>query len=193
MALTILTPEFHPEDHSYWIDGKRVRWSVTGILSAAFGGNPFWTADGREFGSALHRAIHYYEQRDLDFSSLDNRLKPRIGAYERFKADMQWNPDLIEQPLYRKSPLYAGTIDAAQLDRAVCDFKSGELLPIYALQLCFYAYMLPNPLMYERWSVRLKADGKYDLKTYGRQDMGADWNICQSILNVLNWRERNGV
>lgn len=185
----LLIPEFDPEKHAFMVNRKPA-FGTTGIINSVLGVNPFWTKEGREAGKATHKAIHYYAEGDLDFDSLDDATKPRLEAYIRFCEDMNWKPDLLEQPLAHKQYSYCGIPDQAQISRAVVDFKNGPHLPQHSLQLAAYAHMLPNPLLYERWGVHLKENGRYDLSDYKRQQLSNDFNVFLSMLNIRNWRER---
>ena len=189
MIPNLLIPEFDPATHTYKVKGNSVD-GVTIILRSTFGANPFWTQAGREAGQAAHVAIHYYAQNDLDYDSLHESVKPRLDAYIKFCADMNFKPDMIEQPLYRESPLYCGTPDQVQTGRVIVDFKNGPVLPEVSLQLAGYAHMLPNPLLYERWGVNLDDNGTYSLKIFPKQEMTSDWVVFQSCLNTHNWRKR---
>ena len=187
----LLIPEFDEESHTYKVDGKPAP-SVTQILHACgIGVNPFWTEEGREFGKAVHAAIHYHAEGDLDFDALDDTVKPRLDAYINFRTEMDFSPELVEQPLYSRAPRYAGTPDQVQLGRAVVDFKTGSIAPETALQLAAYDMLLPNPYIHERWAVHLKDDGTYSLKVFTKQNLQADFAVFQSALNIYNWGERN--
>lgn len=187
---SLLIPDFDEEAHAYTVDGQPVP-GVTSILrSCGIGVNSFWTVEGREFGKAVHKAIHYHAEGDLDFDSLDERVKPRMEAYMKFCADMQFEPDLIEQPLYRRGPLYCGQIDQAQLDRAVIDFKNGPHAQEHALQLAAYAHLLLNPYRYDRWAVHLMDTGKYSLRVFPKTELQADYSVFQSALNIYSWKAR---
>jgi hypothetical protein len=188
----LLIPEFDEENHCFHVLGKPAP-GVTSILrSCGIGVNSFWTVEGREFGRAVHKAAHYHSEGDLDFDSLDDKVKPRIEAYIKFCADMQFKPDLIEQPLYRTNPVYCGIPDQVQLDRAVIDLKNGPHEPEHALQLAGYTFFLPNPHRYERWAVHLMDTGKYSLRVFPKQELQADYNVFCSALNIHNWRSRYG-
>ncbi len=187
---TLLIPEFHEEDHSYLVHGKRAPGVTTILRSCGIGVNSFWTVEGREFGRAVHMACRYQAEADLDFSLLADTVKPRVEAYNLFCQDMNFAPDLIEQPLYRERPLYCGTPDQVQLDRAVVDFKCGAHDRSHALQLAAYAFLLPNPHIYERWAVHLLETGQYSLRVFSKQELMGDWAVFQSCLNVENWKAR---
>lgn len=185
-------PEFDEEMHSYAIGGKPT-YGVTTIINECIGVNPFWTKEGRESGKATHAAIQYYAEGDLDCNSLADETKGRLDAYIKFCDEMQFKPDLIEKPLYHPQYLYCGIPDQIQFDRAVVDFKNGPHLPQHALQLAAYANMVPNPLLYERWTVQLMENGNYKMQTYKRMSMPADFNTFLSMLNIHNWRMINGI
>ena len=186
----LLIPEFDEATHTYRVKGKPEAGVTTVFRSCGIGVNSFWTDGGREFGKAVHLAIHYWAQGDLDESSLDESLKPRLDAYIKFRMEMDFTHDIAEQPLYRESPTYCGTIDQAQFGRAVIDLKCGAHGPEHALQLAAYAFMLPNPHLYERWAVHLMDTGKYSLRVFPKQELQSDFAVFQSALNTYNWRMR---
>jgi hypothetical protein len=183
-------PEFYDAAHSFTVDGRKLP-SVTTIINASIGVNPNWTQESRDFGSAVHKAIHYYSEGDLDINSVDEAIKPRLEAYVKFCNDMQFKPDLIEQPLYHPTLFYAGIADQVMTDsKIVVDFKTGQILPAHSIQTSAYANLLLNPFMYERWTVQLCDNGKYKLETHNRQDLPNDFAIFQSMLNCYNWKKR---
>lgn len=191
--ISLNIPDFDEEKHAYTVGGK-IYPGVTSVISSCLGSNPFWTEFGRDFGRAVHKAIHYYSDGDLDFNLLDDRIKPRIDAYVRFCEDKQFKSDLSEQALYHPKYRYCGMIDQAQIDRVVPDFKCGQHLPEHGLQLAAYVHLLPNPYIYDRWGVQLKEDGKYKIEVYKKTNLSNDFNIFLSMLNIYNWRNyaRNG-
>jgi hypothetical protein len=182
-------PIFEAESHSFTVRGVKAP-SVTSIINEVLGVNPFWTREGRESGKATHKAIHYYAEGDLDFDTLAEETKPRLEAYIRFCDEMNWKPDLIEQPIAHPTLGYCGIPDQVQKNRCVVDFKNGLHLPQHRIQLSAYAHMLPNPLMYERWTVQLLDTGKYKLELYKKQESTSDFNVFCSMLNIYNWRKR---
>lgn len=182
-------PSFDEAQHAYTISGRPAP-SVTAIINAAMGTNPFWTQEGREAGRATHAAIQYYAEGDLDMGTVDPSIMPRLEAYILFCAETGFAPDILEQPMYHPQWLYCGTPDQVQTGRAVVDFKNGPHLQQHSLQLAGYAHMLPNPLKYERWGVHLKANGKYDIKVYPKQEMANDFAVFLSCLTTYNWRQK---
>lgn len=185
----LLIPEFDEETHIYKVDGKPAP-GVTTVLRVCLGANAFWTEEGRENGWRVHLACRYAAENDLDMDCMPEDIKPRLEAYLRFRIDMQWQPDIIEQPLYRRNPLYCGTPDQAQTGRAVIDLKSGSHQPETALQLAAYCFLLPNPHIHERWAVHLQESGKYSLRVFPKSELMSDWAVFQSMMNVYSWKER---
>ena len=88
--------EKHPiYDHIYFHDGIVIP-SVTRILSEmnlAFHYADQWYLD---FGTAVHKAIEFFEKGTLDESTLDQRVIPRLDAYQKFKEKHGFKPRLIE-------------------------------------------------------------------------------------------------
>jgi hypothetical protein len=183
-------PEFDAENHVYKVNGVRLP-SVTGIINAAVGVNPFWTKEGRDAGTAMHAAIQYYAENDLDYESLAEETKPLLDSYIKFCEETQFTPDLIEQPIYHQTLMYCGMPDQVQMGRCVVDFKKGQHLPTHSLQLAAYSNMLPNPFIYERWTVQLMP-GRYKMAVYPKQEFAADLNVFMSCLNIHNWRKNHG-
>ncbi len=186
----LLIPEFHEADHSYWVNGKPAPGVTTILRSCGIGANSFWTVEGREFGKAVHMACRYQAERDLDFDSLDDKVKPRVEAYRRFCDEMNWVADIIEKPLGGGSPLYCGTPDQVQIDRAIIDLKCGTSDHSHGLQLAAYTFLLSNPHRYERWAVHLLETGKYSLRVFPKQELISDINIFRSALNIYAWKAR---
>lgn len=183
-------PEFDPENHAYTINGQPAP-GVTAIIGSVLGPNPFWTQEARDMGKAVHRAIHYYAENDLDYDSLDEAIKPRLDAYIKFCADQGFKPDLIEQPLYHPTLRYCGIPDQVKIGNLIVDYKNGQKMPQYGLQLAAYANMLPNPYAYDRICLQLLPTGKYKIHPYKKQDLPSDINYFISFLNVFNWKGKN--
>ena len=187
-----LIPELDEKKHKYTLQGKPAPGVTSVFQSCGIGVNTFWTVEGREFGRAVHTAIHFYAQNDLDESTLHESIKPRLDAYISFCLDHNFKPDLIEQKMGHPTLKYCGTVDQVETGRLIVDFKCGQHLPEHALQMAAYAHCLPNPLLYDRWGVQLLETGKYKLQPYKKQDCQRDFNIFLCCLNIQNWRKTNG-
>jgi hypothetical protein len=187
----MLIPRIDQATHRYTVDGKPVP-SVTQVITSCMGSNPFWTQEARDLGSAVHMAIRFDADGDLDESQLATEIRPYLDAYEKFRAELQFTPDLIEQPLYHLNPLYCGMPDQANTKRCVVDFKTGAFGPEHAIQLAAYAHLLFNPFILERWAVYLSEDGKYSMKVFPKSELSSDWNVFQHMLAIHNWKGNHG-
>ena len=160
---------FEPEAHAYALDGERVL-SVTQVLRAV-GLDPWEHVPpavrepARRRGAAVHAAIHYLVEEDLDRDALDPRLAPYVLAYDRFRRDTGFVPDLVERHVVSRTYRFAGRLDQAGPwppgGRAVIDVKSGLVAPATRLQLAGYALCLEGP--HRRFALHLGADGRYRL------------------------------
>lgn len=169
--------QFDSEHHIYSLSKKRIP-SVTGVLQSCrlsrdLSCVPAQTLyNKRELGRALHKALHYLQEGDLDRDSLIPELAICVQAYEQFAKDVRFMPGRIEEPTFGKlaglrygmTPDCSGMVDGQP---AVIDFKmaDGAPDPAWALQLAAYANGLPVPMIspfkYRRFTVQLKSNGKY--------------------------------
>ena len=109
---------FDPIGHLYTIDGRPVP-SVTQVLSSTGILPSFSMVDKvllerkRQIGVALHAALHYLQQGDLDESTVDERVKPRLDAYRLFVAETGFKPIDCELRIWPTvaGMQYAGTLD----------------------------------------------------------------------------------
>ena len=125
-----------------------------------------------------------------------DELRPYIAAYEKFRADTNFVPELIEQAVQSLRHRYAGTLDRfGQLNgnRAVIDLKCTAQLDWWVgCQLSGYERALlegwtEGPI--RRFALRLKRDGTYHLKPY--TDL-ADAAKFLAAVTVANARIQHG-
>lgn len=166
---TAIAPEelvFREEDHSYWRNGQRVP-SVTQIL-AGLGliDSRHFTEESRVRGKAVHAAVHYHLEGDLDWSSVDERIKGYLEAAITFLEDSRFEALAVEQRVWHLTyPIYAGTGDAfgilpARSQDTVADWKSGAIEEVHGLQTALYDIARGGPRR-RRIGVQLRPDGKY--------------------------------
>lgn len=189
---------FDPEAHEYRLDG-RVLVSVTQVLERAGLVDAAWfTEESRRRGTAVHAATHYLDEGDLDIESVDPAIEGYVLAYERFKREARFRPDIIEVPAYQSRWLYAGTPDRIVLGggevipRCVLDLKTGAPEPWHALQLAAYANLQPEPFRFARLSLYLRDDWSYRLHEWPRAEYLSDLTVFLGALNVANWKGRHG-
>jgi hypothetical protein len=182
---------FDPTTHSYALDGERLP-SVTGILKYGglvdFSQIPSTTlAAARLRGTTVHRAIHFFNENDLDVDAF-YRDFPDYAGYLRgwvtFCEQRHFLPLLNEYRVVSRRHRVAGTLDSlGVLDgRAILlDFATGrpddvcknlQTAAYYGLameaaiedrklQKFFNSY----PVV-QRAAVALKADGSFTIEQY---------------------------
>jgi len=187
---------FDEGEHKYTVAGVN-RPSVTTILQdlgfidfSFVPANILANATAR--GKAIHAAIHYLQEGNLDWSSIDPRIRPYIDAYELFSADMGWCAKLIEHRVFSEIFQYAGTLDgfgelsALGIPEALIDLKSGIKQRAAAYQTAGYCVALEKPYI-PRFSVHLKATGRYQIIPHKNYDDINDW---KSIVRTFHLKHR---
>jgi hypothetical protein len=183
---------FEPATHTYELDGVIVP-SVTGILQASdlidFSSVPPSVLDrARLRGSAVHQAIHYYNERDLDVDRFCLEF-PAFGPYLRawiaFTEQRKFVPKLNEHRVASRVHQVAGTIDClGVLDGhgALLDFATGRPEDVSKdLQTAGYhllarewasedpelhKFFVLHGLVLRRYAVALKRDGSFSVHAY---------------------------
>lgn len=197
---------FDPEKHIYTLNGKRVT-NVTSILADAnmLEGIEFMDESCRTRGQAVHNALEFAADDDLDESSLHQSIRPYIEAAQEFDANSGFRT-LISEPLgIHPLYLYGFKIDRVGLYMGrltVLDFKSGHMNKNYtALQTAGYAAGLPyirefekikhlyDPKKVQRMGVELRANGTYDPKFFRNRE---DWPDFLACLRVHNRKQHKG-
>ena len=131
--------EFDESTHTYTLNGRHLI-SVTqalSILDDRWKVDPFYLERGR----LIHLATEYYDRDELDESTVDERIRPYLDAYMRFRRDTDFAPTFIERELYHPKYLYGMRIDRIGFlnDRWVMiDLKSGAPAKIDELQGAAY-------------------------------------------------------
>jgi len=182
---------FDKETHTYELDGQRVP-SVTGILKASglldFSKIPAFILDkARHRGSAVHQAIHYYNERDLDVEAFCRDFPdyaPYLRAWLSFCEQRQFVPILNEHRVASRRLGVAGTLDNLGLlegTAVLLDFKTGRPDDVAAdLQTAAYqglalewarddaqlmAFFTAHPVV-KRYAVQLRKDATFRVESY---------------------------
>jgi len=170
---------------------------VTDILKEAGLIDVSWlTPEGRDRGSYVHQACQFYDEGDLDESTVDSAIAGYLDGYKKFRRESSiesW--DWIECPQQDPRGLYRGTPDRI-IDvrpRAVWDPKTGSPVPCTALQLAAYVNMLPDPYSYRRFALYLKPNGTYTVVEFPREQYAHDLSIFMAALNIYYWRQEHHV
>src|SRR3954464_13759709 len=105
---------FEADTHQYFLDPEGVELpSVTHLLERA--GFIDWShvpyrvlESARRRGTAVHQALHYLDDGDLDENTLEPEIHPYVMAYLRFKRDAGFEPELVEFRAHSIAHRYAG-------------------------------------------------------------------------------------
>lgn len=186
MALT-----FDAATHAYTLDEVRVP-SVTGILKASGLVDfsripPSIREDALERGRAVHAAIHFYNEQDLDvaqFSADFPVYAPYLRAWIAFCEQRHFVAVLNEHRIVSRRLRVAGTLDCLGLLDGVAvllDFKTGRPDDVAAnLQTAAYqalalewaaedealaAFFTLHPVV-KRYAVQLKKDETFRVEPY---------------------------
>lgn len=170
--------DFQPDRHLYLVDGRPVP-SVTQCLAAVGISPDLRFVDRavlerkRQIGIALHVALHYLQEGDLDMDSVDASVRPRLDAYRMFVADTGFKPIECELRMWPMTSgmRYGGTLDVTGIIKRqpwIIDFKTTEGAPHvgWAIQLQAYECGIPKPLVppfkWRRMSLQLYENGRYN-------------------------------
>ncbi len=191
--MTILT--FDKEAHKYFKEDGNQVLSVTQYLKlAGFIDDEWYSVEGRQRGQAVHAAIHYLNEADLDDSSLHPIVQPYVAAYRKFLVDTGFKPQLVEHRIYDSTYGYAGTLDVTGTwnlsdGLVLLDYKTGAIEDHVALQLAAYASCLAEP--HHRFALQLKNDGTYRLSNEYKDR--SDLTIFRALVATVSWRIVHGL
>jgi hypothetical protein len=166
---------FTPDTHEYRVGDQRVP-SVTQILKATGIATDFDELAGmsdrlgaaidekRALGQALHADAHAFDDDDLDWSTVDARVRPYLEAWATFRENSRLMPLGRERRVFHPTYRYAGTLDGIfakpRAATVLVDIKTGDpesagaRYQLAAYQLAYEAEH-PGEAIHERWSVQL--------------------------------------
>jgi len=186
------------EKHIYRYENRKVS-NVTSILQDNFGIQPYWTDFHREKGRAIHHAIHLYVKNELDWATVDNRIRGRLKAFQRFMSETGYQIIKSEMPLFSKRYQFAGTLDlwvqeldTLQSPNIIIDIKPPSPEPIVNLQLAAYSLVLQEHTglkINKAAAVCLKDNGHYSLKWVPMLKHAQ--RVFLACLTVSNWQKEN--
>jgi len=183
------------ETHTYKVN-NRILPGVTSVLQAVDGVKPYWNEWHANKGRAIHHAIHLHVQNKLDWSTVDDRIKGRVEAFQLFMSEAGYTVIESEMKLYSKRYQFAGTLDLWVTDgkyNIIIDIKPPSPEPIVELQLAAYSLMLlenqKNIVIKRAAAVCLKDNGRYTLKWV--KELMRSQRIFLACLTVANWQKEN--
>jgi hypothetical protein len=182
--------ELEESTHNYTLDGRRLI-SVTQVLSIL---DDRWKVDPfyLERGRLIHLATEYYDRDELDFDTVDDRIKPYLGAYINFKKDASFKPGFIEYPLYHSQYFYAGKIDRIGIINgcgSLIDLKSGAKTKSDELQAVAYRELcrINNIPINKQFDLYLKDNGTYKLESVEHYKLLLP--VFLACLTIARWKE----
>jgi hypothetical protein len=179
------------ENHVYRVDGRVVSGTVTGIIRDAGLVDAAWFSEcSATRGTAVHKAVEYYEQGDLDESSLDQAIAPYMDGWRLFVAETGYQSRELEQMIYHPIYQFCGTLDQTGImdgQTCVLDIKTGAAQPWWALQTAAYNSIAKCR---RRLSVQLTDEGKY--KVTEHKEM-TDWQKFLAAMTVAGMRREFGL
>jgi hypothetical protein len=188
---------FDDVTHTYRYNGVEVVSVTQAIKAAGLINDTWYTPMSRDRGRAVHLATQFEDEGCLDEDSLDPVVEPYLIGYRKFKVDTGFKPELIEARLCVLEYGYAGTLDRTGLldkkQRAIVDFKTGELPFWVGMQLAGYANGLPNGATYTRYAVQLKNDGTYKIQRFDAKDYRQDLNDLLAAVRIAQIQRENGI
>ena len=184
--------QFDPAKHLFTVDGVTVP-SVTQILKSVglinFAGIPASVLNHkRDVGSAVHLATHYLDEDALDWSTVSEECEPYVRAYESFKRNSGFEPELIE---YKSVAQVDGMRFGMIVDRTgviggkptLLELKTGEPSASWPVQLAGYKLGLGG--VRQRVALQLTKKGKYKIHTFADRN---DEPIFKAALALCCWK-----
>jgi len=180
------------ESHTYWFDGVVVA-GVSEILCQHAGVDRSYFDDwSRDRGTAVHKAIEFWIDGRLNWSTVDERIKGYVDAALLFINDSgaQLGPGTyVERPVWHPVMRYAGTPDFISTifgQDTLVDWKSGGIGAAgIATALYEMAARIAFPVQKprRRMAVQLHENG-----TYKKADLsdGFDFNYAASAASLYN-------
>lgn len=135
-------------------------------------------------GSAIHAALEFYDQDDLDAGGMDERIAPYLDQWIAFKRDSACHIKGVEVQIDNETHRYSGRVDRLVVinnEPGVLDIKTGQPQPWHALQTAAYA---EGDYKLARWTLYLRPDG-YKLD---RHTDRYDWTHFLAALSVARLR-----
>lgn len=170
-----------------------VEWpSVTEVLKLAGLIDDQWFTEHSAWrGSVVHKCCEYEDFEDLDEGSVDERIAGYLEAWRKFKRETGYQPVSTEKIVRDDNLRIIGRLDGvgemAGEVMAVVDRKTGAVSKATALQTAAYTACLEKPLMYRRFAVALKSDGKYSMIEFPRADYRRDlqrWTAARIVAEL---------
>lgn len=181
-----MTVTLNRETHEYTPN----RPSVTTILGPLID-KTYFTDLARERGSLVHLACEYYDLGDLDFESLDPAISGYVQGFVEYRRHYPVREEWIEIPRLDGLGQYAGTPDRVIIrpPKELIDLKTGEPAVWHRMQTAAYVNMFPEPMSFRRYSLYLKADGRFKLIEHPLSDYPMDIAAFRAAMLIYEWKK----
>lgn len=189
--------EFDASTHTYSVDG-RAYTSVTQVISRVV---PRQFEPGEwymERGRALHAAINLQAQGVLDWNSVDEQIRPRLDALQKFLIENHATIKRSEIQLVSEKMQFAGTIDAQLImseGYVLTDFKS-SIEPSVELQLGGYSLLWGEslgPKPHKALALELKDNGNYSCHWLSKLALRRSECLFKAALSIHGWMQHNKI
>lgn len=188
--------------HEYWQGKVRIP-SVSEIIRPCvnFDGIRQSVIDNaRDFGLDVDAACQYYDEDDLDESTLEERVRLRLNGWIKFRQEFDFKPLVIAKSVahtmngmpYGMTADRYGTGNFGDIANAVIDIKNtAEIEPHHGLQLAAYEdfYSDSGKIACGRYIVQLK-DNDYKIVPFKERQ---DKRIFSGLLAVAHWKMQKGI
>ena len=181
--------------HTYTL-GDRVIPSVTQILSRGgfINDTSFYTREACDRGRAVHTAIQYWHEDDLDPESIALEYTGYVGAFMQFVHKTGYEREFNEKLVYSPSQDYAGRADLiGRLNgrRVLIDIKTGKAPKWVGAQLAGYGLALAEmgyPIR-SRFCLELRPDLTYTLTAHNEPSaMGQFFEALNVSRGMTTWQ-----
>ncbi len=195
---------FEEEGHVYRLDGEVIPGITAVLKRVGLIDDRFYSVEARDRGTAVHAAIEYLQDGDLERSSLAPLLVPYVEAWERFRDEMGWEP--IERPellVGSETLRFATRIDGVGRLRgdnriAVGNWKTGGPERWHSLQSAgeamAYAETIgrATSLALRRFALYLRDDGTYRFHEHRLAESFRDTDDFRAAVRIYHVQERIG-
>jgi hypothetical protein len=154
----------------------------------------WFTEWARDRGSKVHRITQYYDEDDLDESTVDPRLMGYLDAWKRFRREYELEIQAVELEVYHPTAMYGGTLDRlafttlkGQRHLTILDIKTGKVERATGLQLTGYAdayTAMTGEFIGRIIGVQLMQDGRYKMTPFP-----LDFMTWRAVLTIANWQK----
>ena len=172
--------------------------SVTEVLvDAGLIDTRWFNEAARARGTAVHKVCQFWDEGDLDTTTVDDSIIGYLDAYNKFLIDfapVTWPPGGIECPGTDFNGQYHGTFDRLGLvqndQTTLLDIKTGASAPWHAIQTAAYVGLLPKAKTWrlERMTLYLSGDGTYKITVHPRIKLPRDTAVFAAALTLYQWR-----